>query len=211
MPTSSSAVNGRVVPRRCASASIRLNCAIESTRKCSSRSAVRIGQLHRLHDVLATDELVGEDDAPQAHAHPETHLLHRRERDAPRARRDLPREELRRHRRLAVRSEQHAGRPREVRHPREVVRKRRLFEQGHRERQIAAQHVPAPTADVGDRAGRSAVRVALEACVERRRFDGFNVDHVRACSRVRLAMPSRPSRSLSGRSLARAWECAASC
>ncbi len=143
----------------------------------------RLDEMHRQQDVLVTDELIGENDAAQAHAHAHAHLLHRRERDAPGARFDLAREELRRHRRLAVRGEQHAGGAREVRHPREVVGQRRLFQHRHGEWQVAPHDIPAPTADIPHRARRRPVRISLETGIERRGFDRPDVDHMGASHR----------------------------
>src|SRR3546814_881832 len=115
-------------------------------------------------DRLTVDERVGEHDAIETVAAADLELLHRRHGDAPGAVGELAREELRAHRRLAVRRDAHAaGAAQEVHHPGAVVRDRALLQHGERERQVAAQHVPALPPDVAEPEGRAAAGHALRS------------------------------------------------
>ena len=72
-------------------------------------------------------------------------------------------EQLRRHRRLAVRRQLHALIARELLHPAQVAGQRVALDHRQRQRQVAAQQVPALRGDRRAAHGRGPVRVALGA------------------------------------------------
>ena len=117
-------------------------------------------------DVAPADELVRHDDAAQPEAYRDAQLVDGGHGDAPGPARELAGKKLRRHGGLAVGGEEHVALGGEIAHPGLVVREGRFLEEGERERQVLAQHVPLPAAEILEGAGGRVRGEALDAAVD---------------------------------------------
>ena len=128
-------------------------------------------------DVAPADELVRHDDAAQPEAHRDAELVDGCHGDAPGPALELAREKLRRHGGLAVRGEEHVAVGGEIAHPGLVVGEGRFLEEGERERQVLAQHVPLPGAEVLEGPRCCVGGEALQAAVDHLGLDRGKIHH----------------------------------